>query len=375
MSVKTKIKTISWSALGLCCVVLLVAAMKSKDSKACASVEINIEGATQHKFIKKADVLTVLNQNNINAGKTLEDIDLRKAEKQLEQNAWIKDAELFFDNHQTLHVNISEREPIARVFTMSGNSFYIDSTGLRLPVNENATARVLVFTSFPSDKKILSKPDSLVLNDIKRLTQYISADSFLNEQTAQTQSDIAPASVSPPSRQAAASIHAWVISSNRRRSTTSASAPAGKPTRNTGRLVAVCSSATSTAEDVSEVISQAAPTLCIQVPTLDATEAIQSARNTGWASGLHGELGAALTVDVADLQQAAYCFSGPCHSERSEEFVLYPQATRFFCCAQNDNYDGKQYGIWRASSVLPFSNSWAATQAWPNLCAKGRVLP
>ncbi|MEO8712290.1 MAG: hypothetical protein ABI405_09220 [Parafilimonas sp.] len=185
MSVKTKIKTISWSVLGLCCVLLLVAAMKSKDSKACASVEINIEGAAQYKFIKKADVLNVLNQNNINAGKTLEDINLRKAEQQLEQNAWIKDAELFFDNHQALHVNISEREPIARVFTMSGNSFYIDSTGLRLPVNENATARVIVFTSFPSDRKVLSKPDSLVLDDIKRLTQYISADSFLNEQTAQ----------------------------------------------------------------------------------------------------------------------------------------------------------------------------------------------
>ena len=69
-----------------------------------------------------------------------------------------------------MHVNISEREPIARVFTMSGNSFYIDSTGLRLPVNENATARVIVFTSFPSDKKILSKPDSLVLNDVKTIS-------------------------------------------------------------------------------------------------------------------------------------------------------------------------------------------------------------
>ena len=97
---------------------------------------------------------------------------------------WIKDAELFFDNHQTLHVKIIEREPVARVFTVSGNSFYIDSTGLRLPVNENATARVIVFTSFPSDKKDLSKPDSLVLNDIKKSAQYISADSFLNEQTA-----------------------------------------------------------------------------------------------------------------------------------------------------------------------------------------------
>lgn len=185
MSVKTKIKTISWSALGLCCAVLLIAAMKTKSSKACSSINVKITGATQNIFIKKADVLDVLNQNNIHTGQTLSDIDLRKAEEQLEHNAWIKDAQLFFDNQQTLHVNISEREPIARVFTISGNSFYIDSTGLRLPVNENATARVIVFTSFPSDKNILSNPDSLVLNDVKTLTQYINANNFLSKQTAQ----------------------------------------------------------------------------------------------------------------------------------------------------------------------------------------------
>ncbi len=185
MSVKTKIKTISWSLLGLCCVVLLIAAAKAKDSKACKAINIKIEGATQHVFIKNADVVAVLNQNNIHAGETLGFIDLRKTEAQIEQNAWIKDAELYFDNFQTLHVNVIERKPLARVFTVSGSSFYIDSSGLRLPVNENATARVIVFTSFPSDKEILSKPDSLVLNDIKRLAQYISADSFLNEQTAQ----------------------------------------------------------------------------------------------------------------------------------------------------------------------------------------------
>jgi cell division protein FtsQ len=185
MSVKSKIKTISWSALGLCCVVLLVAAMKAKDSKACTAINVKIDDATQHMFIKNADVLDVLNQNNISTGETLDDINLRKAEEQLKQNAWIKDAELFFDNHQTLHVNISEREPIARVFTMNGNSFYIDSSGLCLPVNENAAARVIVFTSFPSDKKILSVPDSLVLNDVKTISKYITADSFLNAQTAQ----------------------------------------------------------------------------------------------------------------------------------------------------------------------------------------------
>ena len=44
---------------------------------------------------------------------------------------------------------------------------------------------LIVFTSFPSDKKILSAPDSLVLNDVKTISKYITADSFLNEQTAQ----------------------------------------------------------------------------------------------------------------------------------------------------------------------------------------------
>lgn len=185
MSVKAKIKTISWSLLGVCCVALLVAAMKAKDSKACSRIEINIDGAAKHMFVKQADIMDALNKNNIHAGETLIDIDLKKTEDELRNNLWIKDAELFFDNSQVLHVKITEREPVARVFTVSGNSFYMDSTGLRLPVGENATARLIVFTSFPSDKNILSKPDSLVLNDIKAITEYVSADSFLNAQTEQ----------------------------------------------------------------------------------------------------------------------------------------------------------------------------------------------
>ena len=57
----------------------------------------------------------------------------------------------------------------------------------------------------------------------------------------------------------------------------------------TGRLVAVCISATSSGEGVSEVISQAAPTLCIQVPMLDVIAAIQTARKAARRSGLQGE--------------------------------------------------------------------------------------
>src|SRR6266850_1534760 len=76
------------------------------------------------------------------------------------------------------------------------------------------------------------------------------------------------ANASTASSAVAASIQVWVTSSRRRRSTISATAPAGNPTTRTGRLVALCTRATINGDGESEVIAHAAPTFCIPVPTL-----------------------------------------------------------------------------------------------------------
>ena len=64
----------------------------------------------------------------------------------------------------------------------------------------------------------------------------------------------------------ASTIHPWVSNRKRRRSTMSASAPAGRITRNTGRAAAACTSPIINGFMVICVISQPAPTFCIQVP-------------------------------------------------------------------------------------------------------------
>src|SRR4051812_30659490 len=81
------------------------------------------------------------------------------------------------------------------------------------------------------------------------------------------------------------------MSNKRRRSTRSARAPAGIATRKIGRLDAVCIKATRMGEGASEVISHAAPTSCIVLPTLDATEAIHKTRKIGWRRGDQAEVG------------------------------------------------------------------------------------
>ena len=75
-----------------------------------------------------------------------------------------------------------------------------------------------------------------------------------------------------------------------------------------GSEVAVCTRATRVAEEVREVISQAAATFCIQVPTLEAKEAIHKALKSGSRSGAHAEEeGAACALATRNPLRAALC--------------------------------------------------------------------
>lgn len=187
---KKRIQTAGWWALGLAILVLLVMAMRKKDQAVCSDIKIEIEGAQDHVFVDEKDVLDVLKRNGATVKAIVSNIPLRRLETLLEKNAWIKQANLFFDNNQVLQVKIEEREPLARVFALDGSSFYIDSSGLRLPLSDQLSARVPVFTSFPSGNARLSGPDSAVLQDIKHIAQFIARDSFWMAQVSQV--DITP---------------------------------------------------------------------------------------------------------------------------------------------------------------------------------------
>ena len=169
-----------WIALGGATVFLLVAAIKSKPAKHCKSIEINIHGVSNNFFVDKKDILntiTAIEKTNP-VGKTIGSFNLKKLETELKKNVWIKSAELFFDNNEILQVTVQEREPIARVFTSTGTTFYIDDELAMLPLSEKFSARLPVFTNFPSDKKILAKADSNLLGDIKAISLAVQKDSF-----------------------------------------------------------------------------------------------------------------------------------------------------------------------------------------------------
>ena len=117
-------------------------------------------------------------------GVAVSNFNLQMMESALRKNQWIKKAELFFDNNEHLKVEVQEREPVARVFTDKGNSFYIDSSIHLLPVSDHFTARIPVFTGFV-ETSALSAADSLLLRDIASLGEYILKQPFWMAQIEQ----------------------------------------------------------------------------------------------------------------------------------------------------------------------------------------------
>lgn len=179
-----------WILVGIGTIVLMGAAMQHKNRKKCADIRIEITGIEDHMFIDEKDVLELIESKGKVTGTAIASLNLRAMETSLETNPWVRNAEMYIDNQQVLQVQIEERQPIARVFTLQGGSFYLDSSGMRLPLSDKLSARVAMFTGYPSDNIKLSKPDSVLLNDIVKIGQYVLADSFWMAQVAQI--DIEP---------------------------------------------------------------------------------------------------------------------------------------------------------------------------------------
>ncbi|HEY6062175.1 MAG TPA: hypothetical protein VIV35_01125 [Chitinophagaceae bacterium] len=190
MNAKTTIRKVLFIAMWLCIgagmFTLLLAAISKKNKGQCKDYHIIIKGAYNNFFIDKNDVEQLLmntTKGNIK-GRPVASFNLHELEQVLEQNTWIDEAELYFDNQDILHVTVIEKEPVARIFTTAGNSFYIDSLGRRMPLSDKLSARVPVFTNFP-DKKTMSAKDSLLLNDVRVTANFIFNDPFWMSQVAQ----------------------------------------------------------------------------------------------------------------------------------------------------------------------------------------------
>lgn len=189
------LKRFDWSAIftgfawliSLAGVVVLLSFINvKKQTVKCTDVKILIPGADN--FIEREEIDAILKEDQgVLLGRNLERINIHQIEKKLQSNPYIGFAKVYVDMDGVLHIEVKQRQPIVRILNETGQDFYIDNDGLKMPISSNFTANVLVATGHISEV-FGSRVDTLhtkLARDLYKTAQYIKKDTLWDAQIEQ----------------------------------------------------------------------------------------------------------------------------------------------------------------------------------------------
>lgn len=157
-------------------------------------VSVNIDYSNGEQFLDGEDIMEFLrSRHDTIKGQKMSQIDVNALEKALLTHPAVASAEVSLSIDGRLKIDIRQRDPLVRVFLPTGESFYIDNKAKLMPLSENYTARVLVagghiFEPYAQmcryDLNEVSKnkylADVMVLDDVYRISEYITGDTLLS---------------------------------------------------------------------------------------------------------------------------------------------------------------------------------------------------
>lgn len=181
------LKPYFWVGLGLLVILAMVAfAEKTHQDAKVRNVEVDFKGSYDHEFVKRSDIMYLVREHAQAPidGQNLKTIQLDSLENGLQNNPYIKEAEVFSGLNGTFHLQIIQRNPLFRVINQKGQSFYIDEAGRKMPVSKQYTARVI--TAKGQIKEAPTPVDSFpgeTVNRLYKVCHFINKHEFLTSLT------------------------------------------------------------------------------------------------------------------------------------------------------------------------------------------------
>ncbi len=159
----------------------------------CRGILVEMDNSVVHDFVNPEEVRkTIMDKGVKTRGAVLENINILRLEKTINQNPSIERADVYRQINGTLCVSVKQRNPIVRIITCSNDGYYIDEKGAMMPLSDRYTARVPVANgnirqSYVANYtrnvlKLVAKDTTqrVVIKDIYTLSQYIHNNEFLS---------------------------------------------------------------------------------------------------------------------------------------------------------------------------------------------------
>lgn len=160
---------------------------ESRRHARCHKIDINVERISGMYFIDENTITEQLfSLGQLIIGAPLDSLQLQRMQASIMQLPSVKEAEVYATVDGVLKIAVTQRKPLFRVISRSGDSYYIDEAGLPMPLSKHYSAHVHVLTgevkvSFAENPSAVA--DDPVIEDAYTLMQYIANDAFWSAQT------------------------------------------------------------------------------------------------------------------------------------------------------------------------------------------------
>lgn len=149
--------------------VLFGFANSSNSKRHLGKISVNFN-SSEAMFISSETVENLLIENLPDSTKSYKYmLDLNGLEHLLNQHDMIKSADIFSDIEGNMGVLVTQRQPIARLY--SSGAMYIDQEGLMMPLSSNFSARVPLVYGFTPEQ----------ITEVYPLLRTINSDEFLKK--------------------------------------------------------------------------------------------------------------------------------------------------------------------------------------------------
>ena len=166
------------------CIVAIVGASGIENTQTLKNVVVHINNGRKYHFIEEQEMmdLAIHNRHIDIMHMPVSRLDLSGIESVIKADPWVADAQVFVDNMRVLHMYVTQRVPVARVFQQDGHSYYLDATTASMPLSESSVYYTTVVTNVPS-----LGDDSAgrgMKKQIVKLARTIQVDSFWSAQVS-----------------------------------------------------------------------------------------------------------------------------------------------------------------------------------------------
>ena len=179
---KTSLQRIAWVGGAFLTIMLIAAAVERKNEMAVVATVVEVEPLENGALL--IDSLDVIKLIERSFGMPLDEqaaglIDEDRVERVLEEDPFVKNAEVVLTANSRIKITVEQRRPILRVMDNLGAQYYLDGDGARVPLSKHFAARTLVATGNipPHTPEFLTKKNH-PMKDLFELTNFILNDPF-----------------------------------------------------------------------------------------------------------------------------------------------------------------------------------------------------